>query len=79
MTDTPEMVERVARAIQQQWDSEPDEAFRFGIFNRMAEKAIEAMREPSDAMEDAGYNTTLSAPNIWAAMIDAALETANEN
>lgn len=68
-----EMVERVARAIAEA---------RFGIGcpvdgdDRIAARAaIEAMREPTDAMVDAAYGRerTGTERGNWRAMIDAAL------
>ncbi len=48
---------------------------------RLARAAIEAMREPDDAMDDAGnllldadLDRDESAANVWRAMIDAALK-----
>ena len=71
MTD---MIERVAKAINdtmlQHGDYKPDE---------LARAAIEAIREPTEKMIDAGskeQRNILSKPieGIWTAMIDAALE-----
>ena len=72
MTDLPEMVERVARAIT---------TARYGSrcafhaeHKKMAIAAIQAMREPTQAMWDAGARAAEELePNAWEAMIDAAL------
>lgn len=78
-----EMVERVARAMADRskarvaglhllnaipMDGEED-------FMKMARAAIEAMREPTGAMEDAAFSSTLTIPKRgYQAMIDAALK-----
>lgn len=69
------MGERVARAIQVKLDHEFAE--RGGLAAdemaaMAARAAIEAMREPTDAMVDVGEDEEGSI-NIWQAMIDAAL------
>lgn len=70
-----EMVERVAAAIANYWleigfdPSLPDEG--------AARAAIQAMREPTDAMKIAALDATFDVgdvPIIWQAMIDAALK-----
>lgn len=78
--EVPEMVERVARAICQ---SECDnrlgpgkckgcsQVWRESWIINQARAAIEAMREPTEAMaSEIGRHDTVS---IWKAMIDAAL------
>ncbi len=87
-----EMIERVARASFACWRTRMDELghhldkgrnfedmseseSEFAIMNARA--VIEAMREPSKAMMDAGrpwaYSDKLP-PNCWIKMIDAALK-----
>ncbi len=39
---------------------------------------IEGLMEPSEEALDAAYNTTLSAPNIWKAMLTAELARLRE-
>lgn len=73
-----DMVERVGRAMVRagvgelmwdSWDAEMQE-----VFLRQARAAIEAMREPDQAMQDAGYVVTVDdAVEVWETMIDAAL------
>lgn len=83
------MVERVARAMADRskarvaglhllnaipMDGEED-------FMKMARAAIEAMREPTEAMVKAGssmYCNEYEAPDIWEDMIDAAITSASE-
>jgi hypothetical protein len=66
------MIERVANAMDEcpEW---PAKTYR----NRVAQAAIEAMREPTDLMGcclPQGYKAgSHSATQIWRAMIDAAL------
>jgi hypothetical protein len=62
---TDDMIERVARALRhaESYDAS---------FSEMARGAIEAMREPTDAMREAG-RTTYTGFGAWQAMIDAAL------
>lgn len=78
-----EMVERVARAIADAGGSDFDQLPSkhgpgFGLRNmymNMARAAIEAMREPTGAMEDAAFSSTLTIPKRgYQAMIDAALK-----
>ena len=76
-----EMVERVARAIS----GGDDPANVLEIHRHRAKLAIEAMREPTEAMVDAGRNEPVShswgsggefitdPDEVWQAMIDAAL------
>jgi len=68
--NSDDMIERVARAIAEQnhgstWDEWIDEA----------RAAIEAMREPTEAMINAGDRTDhdVEATMVWRAMIDEAL------
>jgi len=77
------MVERVARAIcEKSWIAKhsSDESRKAAIdanwheFEDIARAAIEAMREPTDAMVDAGM-TELPAFQAYRVMIDAALKT----
>lgn len=77
-----EMVERVARAIAlEDLDPEtraavdPDVWFVAESYYDLARAAIEAMREPTGAMEDAAFSSTLTIPKRgYQAMIDAALK-----
>lgn len=41
---------------------------------RKARAAIEAMRTPTEAMENAGDNHAMSCAKVWVAMIEAALK-----
>lgn len=88
-----EMIERVAKAIMQSHQEDrslgPDE--HEGVpcyYSRMAHAAIEAMREPTEAMADAGLgsmdwdddlgergkaNNRSIACHVFVSMIDAAL------
>lgn len=68
MSDTPEMVERVARAIW--FEDAPEDEFDDVklVYTEIARAAIKAMREPTKAMLDAGDI------GDWDTMIDAALE-----
>ena len=71
MTDT--MIEQVARALLVADRS----AITPDYYQRMARAAIEAMREPTEAMLDAGVNfreRNARTEQIWQAMIDAALK-----
>ena len=82
-----EMVERIARAIdaalgeEADWmDIDPE------FMNKVARAALEAMREPTEAMVYEGYVRSAFAPEcrvssiqfdpkpVWIAMIDAALK-----
>lgn len=96
-TDTPKqpmMVERVARAISENnfhndetiwsrlWDELPAE--NRSTYIRIARAAIDAMREPTEAMEDAADSEAeryfgnshecLSPAHAYRVMIDAALK-----
>jgi hypothetical protein len=76
MTDT--MIERVARAAldayypQSIFSREHPEREKFRL---VALAAIAAMREPTEAMRDAGFAENFGKPSYaaWQAMIDAAL------
>ena len=71
MTDS--MIERVARALLVADRS----AITPDYYQRMARAAIEAMREPTEAMLDAGVNfreRNARTEQIWQAMIDEALK-----
>jgi hypothetical protein len=77
-----EIVERVARAMHAKHFefAVPDDGGHPGLFyfREMAKTAIEAMREPTEAMLDGtNYpNTTWDSgdADVWRAMIDAALK-----
>lgn len=76
MTD---IVERVARAIEAKMfapDELPLDAALHAKYRDTARAAIAAMREPTDAMMNAGPGFVHIAikAEIWQAMIDAALE-----
>lgn len=84
-----DMVERVARAIA---SADPDQAGQIDgsemgdyfwekyrdHYMTLGRAAIEAMREPTEAMEDAGNSATYiwideTSADVWPRMIDAAL------
>ncbi|WP_311267839.1 hypothetical protein [Sphingobium sp. WCS2017Hpa-17] len=75
------MIERAARAmydnVQPEWDwDDPDAELLRRMYRDNARAAIRALREPSDAVTNAGYNELLcynSAGNAWRAMVDAVL------
>lgn len=67
------MVERVARAIANSDGMHP-EAWR--PFEVNARAAIEAMREPTEGMIDAGFGYTGYPEEAYKEMIDAALKEA---
>lgn len=77
------MLEKMARAMACDWylsDFEPEEAKRFSDleyedFMGPAKAALRAIREPDDAMMEAGMTavTTHSAQITFTAMIDAIL------
>ena len=76
MTD---MVERVAKAITEAFERE-GRVFDDGQAETLARAAIEAMREPTEAMTKAGdlpgWDDSVSvglSGEVWNAMIDAAL------
>ncbi len=76
-----EMVERVARAMCMADGEIPDfpshttnEPF-WTYYCDMARVAIEAMREPTEAMRAAGYIVTVDdETDVWQTMIDASLK-----
>lgn len=86
-----DMAEKVARALCSADGRDPDELhcgsliweahsegfLEFPDYEAMAHAAIEAMREPTEAMLDAGRTKTNWGPHgtgeVWLAMIDAAL------
>ena len=79
------MVERVAKALHKA--DNPDGSYEgfFAhtpdpqIYERMARAAIEAMREPTEAMDEEGaiFSDCNAATRTWQAMIDAALKGAS--
>ena len=80
-----EMVERVARALDPDAFAErlpghekgkcPSCDYRTELAMSQARKAIEAMREPTEAMVDAvGSDYGAALEHQWQAMIDAALK-----
>lgn len=74
---TQSMIERVARALAENQcgrGAPPDDNDR-----SMARAAIEAMRVPTEAMVNAGYDVgyspdPLPTDLVWTAMVDAALK-----
>ena len=84
MTDTTEMVERVAKAVM--WQMYPNGEGRHGpdeeAYN-IARAAIEAMREPTEEMRNRAKGmsglSTSSRIECWQDMIDAALKNKKEN
>lgn len=66
-----EMVERVARVLSERHSV--DLAMGAIVWEDMARAAIEAMREPTEAMERKGDESDLSI-FVWQAMIDEALK-----
>lgn len=80
------MIERVARAMWNttevtSWDGAPGSIRR--MFLNGARAAIKAMREPTDAMVDAGLSRDdgadpTNAAGVFTAMIDAALNEVPE-
>lgn len=72
-----EMIDRVAQAIC--GDDNP--ANVLAIHRTRARAAIEAMREPTDAMSDAAAERPgqMSYTDVWQAMIDAAVSSGDED
>ncbi|MBR2268746.1 hypothetical protein [Sphingobium sp.] len=79
-----EMIERVAKAIYEEddpwhkawpWPNLNESQGSPEPYRRIAAAAIKAMREPSEAMIEAGQQTdeTITAVDVYRAMIDAAL------
>lgn len=72
------MIERVAKALADEYfgvgwyDRQGDEFRRRWAF--MARAAIEALREPTEAMLDEGPPEPYMEKHVWARMIDAALK-----
>ncbi len=77
---TDDLVERVARAMFVVESDDPDDPgvweYAAENYRALARAAIEAMREPTEAMIDAGaiYADCNGAHGAWQAMIDAALK-----
>ena len=82
---TENIIERMCRAMcrDQYPGCDEDEWLvtakcpRWGLFVSQAKAALEAMREPTEAMHDAGQAVNIgpySITSIWEEMIDAALE-----
>jgi hypothetical protein len=80
-----EMIERVARALDECHDPSSWHPYDFWDHDfalELARAAIEAMREPTDAMKQAGDDFSgnlaithdASGEGTWQAMIDAALK-----
>ena len=72
-----EMVERVAAAIQARMPGTSNSDINVvGLYSAMARSAIEAMRNPTEAMEIAGQVDPfpISTKPAWCAMIDEALK-----
>jgi len=79
-----DMVERVARAICWKNGMDPDltlggdgQNFLWHEYTGQAIAAIEAMREPDDAMKDAGMDA-IDHLDAWALMIDSILKSTRE-
>ncbi|RVT93074.1 hypothetical protein [Sphingomonas crocodyli] len=92
------MVERVARALAQANPEprdpdapQPNGEPTWKLFAPMAQRAMEAMREPTDGMKEAGAEVTRyigtneaidayegDAANVWRLMVDAAIGSALE-
>ena len=85
-----DMIERVARALCRDYGDDPDQRCvgglidgpRWYLWRGKARCAIEAMRVPTDEMNDAPYHSGAitgllphDAENVWRAMIDAALSS----
>jgi hypothetical protein len=73
------MIEKVARAICSAEGIDPDRkgnetVWRWQEFEKEARAAIEAMREPTDAMREIGNWSGLPHVETYAAMIDIALK-----
>ena len=80
-----EMIERVAKAIYEEddpwhkawpWPNLNESQGSPEPYRRIAAAAIKAMREPSEAMIEAGQqrsDETITAVDVYRAMIDAAL------
>ena len=81
-----EMIERVARALAIADGMHPEAVSNgedavpvWTLYVDDARAAIEAMREPTDVMVDAGYAVTVDdETEVWQAMIDAALSQKGE-
>lgn len=75
-----EMIERVTKAIETALQQHGDADIRAGLvfldISKVARAAIEAMREPTDAMDEEGaiFSDCNAATPTWQAMIDAALK-----
>ncbi len=75
-----EMIERVARAIATASGVAPDDddgSPNWWMFRGPARAAIEAMREPTEQMQRAGYTLCVSSDNmddIYHKMVDEALK-----
>ena len=77
-----EMIERVARRIA---EHETGSVLNWRTFEGTAIAAIEAMREPTEAMIEAGFRAPERGMNMgqhaaatWDAMISASLQTDNK-
>jgi hypothetical protein len=69
-----EMIEKVARAICEEERMNPDDALGGWVhWAPAARAAIEAMREPTEAIMDAGPPEPYMDAHVWGKMIDAAL------
>lgn len=71
------MIEKVANAIDREWcewQRTHDQTIYSNVLrNKMARAAIEAMREPTEAMLS-NIRPSLLPRDVWQAMIDAALK-----
>jgi hypothetical protein len=66
-----DMIDRVAQAI---FDKDPESLFTIHQARVYARAAIEAMREPTERVKEAGFWEGSASLNNYRAMIDAALE-----
>lgn len=70
-----EMANRVAQAIADVWCEKPGNTEAARLFEKTARAAIEAMREPTSAMEtEACWHLDTTASDVWKSMIDEALK-----
>jgi hypothetical protein len=73
------MVERVARALCKENAKDPDWPVAgtpyWKAYEREARAAIEAMRQPTEAMRESGRHRPETMAEIWNTMITAALDT----
>ena len=79
-----DMVEKVARAMAERNNDYDEEGrLQWPAYVDDARAAIAAMREPTDAMVDAGWQTSddvvwMALKEAWPAMVDAALTSSEK-